>query len=74
VVWSEPQRKENDLVITCIEPKLSIEQQKSGRKIWGKVTHHEFRLSYIRKQVEQVEDVIYIQDKLLELLEDYDYQ
>lgn len=76
-VWSEPIEFENDIIIVCRESKLDYSEEKVEGKIvsqlWGSKKSTEFRLSYIRKLVDNVEEIILIEDYLLKKIEDYDY-
>jgi hypothetical protein len=76
-VWSEPIEKDNDIIITCRESKLDYwEDFENGIRMgrtWCSNKRTEIRLSYMRKLVDKVEEIILIEEHLLKKLEDYDY-
>lgn len=77
-VWGEPIMKENDLIIRCSESKLDYtEKYQDGKRItrsWGNAKSREFRLSYLRKLVENVEEIILMQNHLLKRLNEFNYR
>ncbi|MFH6989249.1 hypothetical protein ACHRVW_16025 [Flavobacterium collinsii] len=75
-VWSDPVERENDIFIICRESKLDYSEKiYNGRRdrMWGSNKSKEFRLSYIRKLVDHVEEILLIEDYLIKKFEDYDY-
>ncbi|UUF15167.1 MULTISPECIES: hypothetical protein [Flavobacterium] len=73
-VWGEPYEKNNDVLITCSESKIDSVEKKFGAitaKSWKSVTTTEFRLTYIRKQVDHVEEIILSQNFLIKKLEEH---
>lgn len=76
-VWDEPIEFENDILIICRESKLDYsEERQNGERVsrlWGSKKNTEFRLSYIRKLVDNVEEILLIEDYLIKKIEDYDY-
>ncbi|OJW79520.1 MAG: hypothetical protein BGO69_12370 [Bacteroidetes bacterium 46-16] len=68
-IWSSPSKHQNDLIITCSEPKILYEESKMGRT-WKSKRHHTFQLSYIKKQVQQLDDIIIGQNYLTEKLKE----
>jgi len=76
-VWSDPIERENDIFIICRESKLDYSEKKENgnriSRLWGSNKSTEFRLSYIRKQVDHVEEILLIEDYLIKKFEDYDY-
>ena len=76
-VWDEPIEFENDILIVCRESKLDYsEERQNGERVsrlWGSKKSTEFRLSYIRKLVDNVEEILLIEDYLIKKIEDYDY-
>jgi hypothetical protein len=68
-IWGEPFKSENDIMITCAEPKILYEETKD-KKSWKHSTHHKFRLSYIKKLVQEIDDIILAQDYLIEKLKE----
>jgi len=76
-VWDDPIEFENDILITCRESKLDYSEEiQNGKRIsqqWRSKKSTEFRLSYIRKLVDNVEEILLIEDYLIKKIEDYDY-
>lgn len=76
-VWSEPIEFENDILIVCRESKLDYSKEmENGRVVseyWTSKKSTEFRLSYIRKLVDNVEEILLIEDYIIKKMEDYDY-
>ena len=74
-IWGEPISKENDLIINCDEPKLDYSEERliGGlmSQSWRSVKSYEFRLSYIKKLVENLNDIIYTQEFLIEKLKEH---
>lgn len=74
-LWGEPIEKDNDWIIRCDQPKIDYtEEKEENEKViaqtWSAVTIHEFRLSYIKKLVERLSDIILVQYSLFEKIED----
>jgi hypothetical protein len=73
----EPVEKDNDIIITCRESKLDYSEEfENGirtTRTWLPNKKTYIRLSYMRKIVDNVEDIIKIENYLLKKLEDYDY-
>ena len=72
-IWGEPFELDNDIIMTCDEAKLLYEEEKDANglienKSWASKTRHEFRLSYIQKLVENVEDIITVQNYFINKL------
>jgi len=78
-IWGEPFEKENDLMIICREPKILYEEKKDDKKTdriaktWTSSKSHEFRLSYIKRQIEIIEDIITAQNALIKQLADHKF-
>lgn len=76
-VWNEPIEFENDILIVCRESKLDYSEERQNgvrvSRLWGSKKSTEFRLSYIRKLVDNVEEILLIEDYLIKKFEDYDY-
>ncbi|MEL1243680.1 hypothetical protein AAEO56_05360 [Flavobacterium sp. DGU11] len=73
-VWGEPYEFENDILIKCYESRLHIETEvKNGfTTTWtSKQKEHEFRLTYIRKLVIDIDHIILAQDSLINRLDQY---
>lgn len=63
-IWKSPRPEKNDLVVICTEPKMLYEENESERK-WTHQRHHSFRLSFIKEQVEEIDDIILRQNYLI---------
>jgi len=76
-VWDEPIEFENDILIICRESKLDYSEEKENGEIisrqWASKKTTEFRLSYIKKLVDKVEEILLIENYLIKKMEDYDY-
>lgn len=76
-LWEEPYEFENDLMITCVEPKIQyIESKEKGKVIsrgWSNMKTREFRLTYIKKQIEIINDIITAQEFFIRKLENHDF-
>lgn len=76
-IWSEPFESNNDVVISCYEPKLLYEEEKEGDKIsklWTSSNKHEFKLTYIKKLVENIGNIITEQDYLIRKLDGHNFE
>lgn len=77
-VWSDPEVRVNEIFIVCRESKLDYSEKKeNGNRIsrqWSSCKTTEFRLSYLRKQVDHVEEILLVEDYLIQKFEDYDYR
>lgn len=76
-VWDEPIEFENDILIICRESKLDYKEEiQNGERvsrIWTNNKSTEFRLTYIRKLVDNVEEILLMEDYLIKKFKDYDY-
>ena len=76
-LWGKPRSEENDWIITCQEPKMDYsEQHENGKRIrqtWKSTTDYEFRLSYLKKLTQDINDIIFAQNYLIEKIELYDF-
>lgn len=76
-IWGEPFELDNDLVIICQEAKLDYKEEfEHGLGVtqtWKSKKHNEFRLTYFKKLVDNVEEIILIQHNLREELEKYNF-
>jgi hypothetical protein len=77
-IWGEPFEYDNDVIISCYEPKLIYDEEinNNGEKIsktWTSSNQHEFRLTYIKKLVENIGDIITAQDYLISKLEEHTF-
>lgn len=72
-LWGEPRIRDNDLVITCADPKMDYSEEfENGQRmsrIWKSVTHNEFRLSYLKKLSVSLSDIILAQESLIKRYE-----
>jgi hypothetical protein len=71
-IWGKPFISENDLMVICSEPKLLYKENSRG-KSWSSKKNHEFRLGYLRKQVDHIDEILMAQDYLLKKLENFEY-
>ena len=74
-LWGEPEMKENDLIISCADPKMDYKEEfRDGTRIarsWKSVTDNEFRLSYLKKLSVNLSDIILAQNHLIVRIEEY---
>jgi hypothetical protein len=72
-LWGNPYKAENDVMIICDEKRMTYSEKtnKSNAtfKIWTSNKIHKFRLSYIKKLIRNIEDIIISQDFLIKKLE-----
>ncbi len=73
-IWGFPFVENNDIMITCDERKIRYKEEKHSngknlRKIWNYNEIHTFRLSYIKKQIRKIEDILTAQNFFIEKLE-----
>nr|WP_320021605.1 hypothetical protein [uncultured Draconibacterium sp.] len=73
-IWGAPFESENDIKIVCDERKIRYveEKDKNGRRteqIWYHSKNHIFRLSYLKKQITTINDIILAQESLIKKLE-----
>ena len=77
-LWGEPIVKDNDLVISCADPKMDYSEEFENGKMmlrtWKSVTHNEFRLSYLKKLSTNLSDIILAQEHLIKRFEDYNFE
>jgi hypothetical protein len=71
-IWGKPFMAENDLMIICAEPKLLYEENERVRS-WASKKNHKFRLPYLKKQVDHIDEILMAQEYLLKKMEDFDY-
>jgi hypothetical protein len=63
-IWGEPYIAENDISINCKEARI-LYQEDERKKSWASARNHTFRLSYIKKQIQIIDDLILAQDYLI---------
>lgn len=71
-VWSTPYELDNEVFIECHEPRLHVETevQNGFTTTWtNEFKTHKFRLSYIKKLVEDINDIILAEASLIKRLE-----
>lgn len=73
-IWGIPFESENDIKIICDERKIRYSENKNKQskiiqKNWTYNENHTFRLSYIKKQIRKIEDILLSQDSLIHTLE-----
>lgn len=77
-VWDEPIKFENEILVICRESKLDYKEEKENGKIitrqWASKTNSEFKLSFIKKLVENVQEILQLEDYLIEKIEDHNHQ
>lgn len=71
-IWGEPFEFENDILIQCQEPRIQYDDIKEDEIIiqqeWASSKSHEFRLAYIKKIIQDLDDIINSQDYLIQKL------
>lgn len=77
-LWGEPKMKENDLIISCADPKMDYSEEfENGKRIsrmWKSVTSNEFRLSYLKKLSVNLSDIIFAQNHLIKKFEEFNIE
>lgn len=73
-IWGSPFESENDIKIVCDERRIrySEKKDKNGKRIeqlWRHNENHIFRLSYIKKQITTIGEIILAEESLIEKLE-----
>ena len=66
-IWSDPYVEENDLMISCTEPKVQLTELAHCRN-WSSAKSHKFRIAYIKKQVLILDEISLTQDHLIKEL------
>ena len=76
-VWGEPFMMDGDVFIDCYETKLDYNEEFGEdvriNQIWSSMKKNEFRLSYIKTLIENVNDVIKLQNHLIHKLENHNF-
>ena len=77
-IWGKPFVSDNDIKIVCDERRLRYKEVKDNtgyvfKKEWSYNQNHVFRLTYIKKQISKIEDILLSQDFLIKELEDVNF-
>lgn len=72
-IWSEPSAKDNDIVIFCSSPKMKFEKEPNGKK-WSFGHGKSVRLSFIKKLVSRIDDIMVSQEAFVERLKKFDLE
>lgn len=69
-LWKEPNESKNDVEVLCEERKIKYTEQKSKAgisKTWSLNRFKRYRLSYIKKMIVRIDDIIVAQEYILKL-------
>jgi len=66
-LWGNPYIRDGDVMIDCLETKISPKITKYGR-MWASAREHQFKLSHLIKRIEEIDSAIALQKTLLEKL------
>lgn len=72
-IWSEPKAKDNDVVVYCSSSKMKLEEEPNGKK-WIFGHGKSVRLSYIKRLVNRIDDVMLSQKAFIERLKNFDLE
>ncbi len=72
-IWNAPHKKDNDVFINCINPKMKFVQEPDGRR-WSFGDPKTVRLTFIKKLVSRVDDIILSQEAFVERLKNFDLE
>lgn len=72
-IWSEPIVKDNDIVIYCRNPKMKFEKDPSGKR-WTFGKGKSVRLTFIKKLVSRIDDIIISQKAFVDRLQNFDLE
>lgn len=72
-IWSEPVSKDNDIVIYCSNPKMKFEKQPNGKQ-WSFGRGKSVRLTFIKKLVRRIDDIMISQKAFIERLQNFDLE
>lgn len=72
-IWSEPSKKDNDIIILCSNPKMKLIKE-PNRKTWSFGNGKPVRLTFIKKLVSRIDDIILSQDAFIERLKNFDLE
>ncbi|NQU86897.1 MAG: hypothetical protein HQ541_14170 [Mariniphaga sp.] len=69
-LWKEPYESKNDVEVLCEERKIKYTEQKTIaglRKTWNHNSFKNYRLSYIKKLIVKIDDIILAQNHIIKL-------
>ena len=72
-IWSEPISKDNDIIIHCSNSKMKFEKESNGKR-WTFGSGKSVRLTFIKKLVSRIDDVILSQKAFVERLQNFDLE
>lgn len=72
-IWSEPIANDNDITIHCSNPKMKFEKEPNGKK-WSFGHGKSVRLTFIKKLVSRVDDIMISQKAFIERLQNFDLE
>lgn len=72
-IWSEPVSKDNDIIIHCSNPKMKFEKQPNGKQ-WSFGHGKSVRLTFIKKLVARIDDIVISQKAFIERLQNFDLE
>ena len=67
-LWGEPYIEENDIMVVCSDPRIEFFES-GDHKQWRSTRPKKFRVGYLKKQVDAIEEILLSQDSLLIRLE-----
>ena len=70
-IWSEPSKKDNDIHINCSNPKMKFKKEVDG-KSWTFGTPKTVQLTFIKKLVSRIDDVMISQKAFVDRLNNFD--
>lgn len=77
-IWGEPFEFDNDVLIQCHEPKIQYDDKKEDERIisqeWSSSKPHEFRLTYVKKLIQNLNDIIDCQDYFINKLKIHNFE
>ena len=72
-LWKDPIQFQNDVEVLCEERKIRYTEQKTNKgltKTWTHNNFKKFRLSYVKKLIAKINDIIVAQEHILRLQEE----
>ncbi len=72
-IWSEPISKGNDITIHCSNPKMKFEKQSNGKQ-WSFGHGKSIQLTFIKKLVARIDDIMISQKAFIERLQNFDFE
>ncbi len=77
-IWGDPFEFDDDIIITCYEPKLLYKQEHEfgeyTSKTWSSLVQHEFKMTHIKSLVETIIDILVTQDYLVNKLKNHVFE